>query len=73
MFNYAFWGLCHGTFVEVGGADGISNSNTYAAEMDMGWRGVLTEVKVGLIQEEGSREISIRLKMLQMKNYFYCT
>jgi len=43
MFEHAFRGVCHGTFVELGGADGISNSNTYAAEVDMGWQGVLLE------------------------------
>ena len=28
---------------KIGGADGRSNSNTYAAEMDMGWQGILIE------------------------------
>ena len=43
LFRTAFQNVCRGTFVEIGGADGRSNSNTYGAEMDMGWQGILIE------------------------------
>ena len=33
----------NGTFVEFGARDGVSDSNTYALELGLGWRGVLIE------------------------------
>lgn len=39
-----FNGLCNGTYMEIGGLDGITFSNTYAYNKLMGWKGVLVEL-----------------------------
>ena len=40
---YATKMLRHGTYLEVGGADGITHSNTLALRNELGWSGVLVE------------------------------
>ena len=38
-----FPGMCDGRYVELGALDGLTYSNTYAFNQDMGWKGVLIE------------------------------
>jgi FkbM family methyltransferase len=38
-----FSGVCDGKYVELGALDGLTYSNTYAFNQDMGWRGILIE------------------------------
>lgn len=46
---------CYGVFVEVGGADGISNSNSYAYEIDLNWSGMLIEASPSAFKLLSSR------------------
>lgn len=39
-----FEGLCNGTYLEIGGLDGVKYSNTYVFNKELGWRGVLIEL-----------------------------
>ena len=39
-----FGGLCNGTYLEIGGLDDITYSNSYVFNKDLGWRGVLVEL-----------------------------
>lgn len=39
-----FNGLCNGTYLEIGGLDGIRYSNTYVFNKELDWRGVLIEL-----------------------------
>ena len=43
IFSTFFNRICGGTFIEMGAADGIQNSNTYAFEMDLKWKGLLID------------------------------
>ncbi|KAG1666481.1 hypothetical protein FOA52_004863 [Chlamydomonas sp. UWO 241] len=43
LFTKYFCGVKNGTFLELGGLDGLLFSNTYALEHKMGWKGVLIE------------------------------
>eukprot|EP00756_Hemistasia_phaeocysticola_P045721 Hpha_TRINITY_DN19469_c0_g1::TRINITY_DN19469_c0_g1_i1::g.45723::m.45723 len=38
-----FWGVRHGTFIEIGGHDGLRMSNTKMLEDALGWRGLIVE------------------------------
>lgn len=43
-FQYgAFEGMCGGTFLEMGGLDGLKFSNTVGFEKERGWKGMLIE------------------------------
>ncbi len=39
-----FHGLCNGTYLEIGGLDGVTYSNTYVFNKALDWRGVLVEL-----------------------------
>lgn len=41
--NFVFHGKRDGTFVEIGAFDGVSLSNTYYFETELGWRGLCVE------------------------------
>lgn len=51
-----FPGVCNGTFLEVGAADGITNSNTYSLEVELGWQGILIEASPKTFAELRSRQ-----------------
>lgn len=39
-----FGGLCHGSYIEMGGLDGVLFSNSHVFNKALGWRGVLVEI-----------------------------
>ena len=43
LFNSFFRGLCGGTYVELGGLDGVHLSNSHLFHYGLGWNGVLVE------------------------------
>ena len=43
LLNSFFMGLCNGTYVEVGGLDGVRYSNSFVFNKELGWKGVLVE------------------------------
>ena len=43
IVEHFFWGVVHGTFVELGAYNGLRMSNTWLLEEYFGWRGVLLE------------------------------
>jgi hypothetical protein len=43
LMNNFFKGLCNGTYVEIGGLDGVTISNSYVFNKELGWKGVLIE------------------------------
>jgi FkbM family methyltransferase len=43
LFNTYFKGLCGGTYVELGGLDGVKYSNSHFFHHGLGWKGVLIE------------------------------
>ncbi|KAG1668041.1 hypothetical protein FOA52_006575 [Chlamydomonas sp. UWO 241] len=43
LFTKYFCGVRNGTFLELGGLDGLRYSNTFALENSLGWKGVLIE------------------------------
>jgi FkbM family methyltransferase len=55
IYHTFFKHSCNGVFLEVGAADGISNSNTYAFENDLGWRGLLIEASVSAFEKLSKR------------------
>jgi hypothetical protein len=50
LLNTFFMGICNGTYVEVGGLDGVLFSNTFAFNMKLGWKGVLIEGNPDLVE-----------------------
>lgn len=42
--HFFFKDVKHGTYLELGGNDGLDNSNTFHFERNAGWRGILIEV-----------------------------
>jgi FkbM family methyltransferase len=56
--------VCEGVFLEVGGADGITNSNTYAFEVDKSWSGILIEASPSaflLMSQRAERKHSVKV------------
>lgn len=43
-----FGGLCGGTYLELGGMDGVTFSNTYVFNKALGWKGVIIELRKDL-------------------------
>mmetsp|Transcript_2673 Transcript_2673/g.4547 ORF Transcript_2673/g.4547 Transcript_2673/m.4547 type:complete len:187 (+) Transcript_2673:1-561(+) len=44
LLDNFFGGLCSGTYLEMGGLDGVSFSNTHVFNKVLGWNGVLVEL-----------------------------
>lgn len=53
LLNKFFTGLCNGTYIELGGLDGVTYSNSFVFNKELGWKGVLVE---------GSPDLAERLK-----------
>jgi FkbM family methyltransferase len=47
MLMQWFGALCGGTYLELGGFDGVKHSNSYVFNKALGWKGVLIELKEG--------------------------
>ncbi len=70
-----FRGLCNGTYLEIGGLDGVKYSNTYAFNKELGWRGVLVELSSlnfdGLVKNRPNELVNIHAGVCDRKRLLH--
>ena len=61
LLQHYFWGVTHGTFIEIGAYNGVWMSNTKMFERYFGWSGLLIEANPALFKEVSAhRDLSTR-------------